>query len=74
MEKKSLSRRYSIARVQKRFREIYDLSIIKKDLGYKGQRYVPYTLYDAVTASGEVIMENITLNALGDFLASQDEY
>ncbi len=73
-KKGCLGHRYSIARIRMIFKDVYGLTVVKRDLGYKGNRHVPYCLYDLVTPTGEVILENITLNAMGDFLASQNEY
>lgn len=69
-----LPRYYSIARVRKLMKEIYDIDVVKIDMGYKGYRYMPYILYQLVDNTGKVLVEKATLNSIGDYLVSQGEY
>ena len=65
--------RYSIARVQKRFKEIYDLDVVKIT-GYKYYRYRRYIEYDVYNSDGERILHRVTLKALAEHLIREGEY
>lgn len=74
-KRQRLPRYYSIARVRKIFREIYNCNVVKIDQGYKGQRYQPYVLYQLIeNDTGKVLVDMATLNALGDCLVEQGDY
>lgn len=66
--------RYSITRVQKRFKDIYDLDVRKIDYGYKGYRYRKYIEYDVFDSDGQRVMHRVTLRALGDCLVRNGDY
>lgn len=68
-----LPRHYSIARVRKIFKEIYDLDVVKIDRGYKGDRYHYYSAYQLLDSEGNIVIEYATLNALGDFLVREGD-
>lgn len=65
---------YSITRVQKRFKDIYDLRVEKIDYGYKGYRYRRYKEYDVFNSAGECVMHRVTLKALAEHLVRCGEY
>lgn len=69
-----LDRRYSLARVRKIFKDIYNLSVVQADIGYKSHRHKPYMLYNVIDSENHLVMEKVTLNALGDYLVSENEY
>lgn len=66
--------RYSIARVTKRFKDIYDLDVVKIDYGYKGYRYRRYVEYDVYNSDGKRIMHRLTLDAMAQYLIREGEY
>ena len=72
-EKPLFETRYSIARVQKRFKEIYDLDVVKIT-GYKYYRYRRYIEYDIYNSEGKRILHRITLKAMAEFLIRKGEY
>ena len=65
--------RYSITHVQKRFKEIYDLDVVKIT-GYKYYRYRRYVEYDVYNSDGERILHRMTLDALAEHLIKNNEY
>lgn len=69
-----LPRRYSIARVRRLYKEIYNVDVVKIDTGYKGNRHRLYEHYNVLDYSGFPIIERATLNALGDHLVDIGEY
>lgn len=69
-----LPRRYSIAKVKRLYKEIYALDVINIDYGYKGNRYRPYVHYRVMDHDGNIVMDRVTLNALGDHLVDIGEY
>lgn len=66
-------KRYCKARISKRLYDVYGYYLVKKG-GYKANRYNRYNVYDVVDESGNVLIENATLKAIGDFLVSNEEY
>lgn len=66
------SRRYSISHVQKRFKEIYALDVVKI-WGYKMNRYscIRYNVFDS---DGNLVLGRVTLKALAEHLISKGEY
>lgn len=69
-----VERSYSITHVQKRFKEIYDLDVVKIDYGYKGYRYRRYIEYNVYNSDGECILRRMTLKALAEHLIKKGEY
>lgn len=69
-----VERPYSITHVQKRFKEIYDLDVVKHDYGYKGYRYRRYIEYDVYNSDGDCILKHMTLKALAEHLIKKGEY
>ena len=64
--------KYSISHVQKKFKEIYNLEVTKI-WGYKNNRYgcTRYNVYDSVHS---LVLENVTLKALAEYLISEGKY
>jgi len=69
-----VKRNYSISKVTRLFKEIYDLDIVRVDKGYKGYRYIPYIAYRIRNNQGRYITPEVTLQSLGDFLVINDDY
>lgn len=69
-----LPKKYSIAKVRKRFDAIYNADVVKVPRLYKSswQYYERYNVIDKAT--GKVLIEGAILFALGDYLDSQGEY
>ena len=72
-DKPVFKQKYSISHVQKRFKEIYDLDVVKIT-GYKYYRYRRYVEYDVYNSDGERIMHRMTLDALAEHLIKKNEY
>lgn len=68
-----LPRRYCMAKVKRLYKEIYDLDITNIG-GYKSNRYQLYEHYRVTDRDGNIVMNNVTLNALGDHLVDIGEY
>lgn len=64
--------KYSITHVRKRFEDIYGYEVIRQ-WEYKGNRYSRRVLYN-LYADGNLVLENVTLKALAEFLISEGEY
>lgn len=71
--RKPLPRRYCIAKVRRLYKEIYDLDITNIG-GYKSNRHQLYTHYRVTDHDGNIVMDRVTLNALGDHLVDIGEY
>lgn len=71
--RKPLPRRYCIAKVRRLYKEIYDLDITNVG-GYKYNRYRAYEHYRVTDHDGNIVMDRVTLNALGDHLVDIGEY
>lgn len=72
-EKPIIQQNYSIARVRKRFKEIYDLDI-RKVTGYKFYRYRRFIEYNVYNSDGECILQHVTLKSLAEHLIKKGEY
>lgn len=72
-EKPVIKQKYSIARVRKRFKDIYNLDI-RKITGYKYYRYRRYVEYNVYNSDGKCILERMTLDALAEHLVKNNEY
>ena len=69
-----LPRHYNIARVRKRYADIYNADVVKVERLYKSN-WQYYELYNVIDrATGEILIENAILYALGEYLDSQGEY
>ena len=68
-----LPRRYCIAKVKRLYKEIYDLDITNIG-GYKSNRHRLYEHYRVTDRDGNIVMDKVTLNALGDHLVDIGEY
>lgn len=66
-----LTKRYSIQRVKKRFLDIYGITI-ENNCRYKDRSY--YARFNGYDADGNLVLENVTLNSLAEYLVSQGEY
>ena len=69
-----VARDFSVTRVTKLYKEIFDITIERIDLGYKGYRYVPYTLYNMYDKHGRLMAHAVTLRALGYGLVVEGVY
>lgn len=68
-----LPRRYSIAKVRRLYKEVYDLDVVNIG-GYKSNRNQLYVHYRVMDHDGNIVMDKVTLNALGDHLVDIGEY
>lgn len=71
--RKPLPRRYCIAKVKRLYKEIYDLDVANIG-GYKSNRHQLYEHYRVTDRDGNIVMDNVTLNALADHLVDIGEY
>ena len=67
-------KKYNIDRVAKLFWDHFGLYVIRENYGYKGNRYRRYVTYTVKDELNNVIMEHVTLSALGDSLVKEDLY
>ena len=60
-----LPKRYNFVRVKKLYKLIYNITIVKNE-GYKQSRHALYERYYAIDEQGNIVLKDVTLNALGD--------
>lgn len=70
MKYDDLKKTYSYWKIKKIFSDDYGLSLIPV-ISYKGTRYVPQK-YSLVNDSDEIVLANVTLDALRSYLASEN--
>lgn len=64
-------RPYSYHRIKQIFRDDYLLNLERIYI-YKGTRYNKFPRYNLVNADGEIVMYNVTLQALRIYLTNED--
>ena len=68
-----LPKHYSIARIKKLFKEIYDLDVIRiTTTNYKSREY--YSHYKVVDDTGTIVISCASVYALGTYLDREGEY
>lgn len=66
---------YSKKRIETRLAVLYGLHLQDEHDGeYKHSRYNHYREYSVLDSDNNIIMQHITLQALGDFLNAKNEY
>ena len=66
--------RFSRSHIEKVLREVYDHYTLQPIGGYKANRYRRFCTYNVLDADGNIIMRNVTLAAIGNYLKSQEDY
>lgn len=70
MQPKDLKKRYSFWTIKKIFLNDYDLSLVPV-MAYKGSRYSAKK-YNLVRSDGSIQLANVTLDALREYLLSEN--
>lgn len=70
MQSKDLKKRYSFWTIKKIFLNDYDLSLVPV-MAYKGSRYSAKR-YNLVRSDGSIELANVTLDALREYLLSEN--
>lgn len=70
MQSKDLKKRYSFWTIKKIFLNDYDLSLVPV-MAYKGSRYSAKR-YNLVRSDGSIQLANVTLDALREYLLSEN--